>query len=141
MAWVDELLTRLKAKHKEWDKAKDEVRLSKEREQKLREEFMALQILWNAEQPKNRKAESETAAAAAVSIRDTNKAELVRLVVQDHGTDGMTPAQIRAVLEMRKINMPTNYLYSILMRAKKTGRIVEKDGKYYSPEETARVAS
>src|ERR1700687_5254422 len=130
MSFAEELRTRLKAKQKEWDKCCEEMRKVKEKSAALREEIAAIQVLLNKEEPQQAGGVSKT-APVAIDGGDTNKAETVRRVVEDTaGVEGLTPSQIRQFLEARAVKMPTNYLYAILGRAKKSGQITERDGKY-----------
>ena len=138
-SWLDELRSRLKAKQKEWEKYKEQVREAKEKETKAREEFYALQLILQSEQPKK-------AADAQVTVPlpiapGANKSEVIRLLIQEHGSNGLVPAQIRKLCEEKHINMPTNYLYAVLLRAKKANRIAERNGKYYPAESKQQVAS
>jgi hypothetical protein len=138
-SWAEELRTRLKAKHHEWEKYKEQVRAAKERELKAREEFSALQLLLHSEQPK--KAADSQAAVPLPIASETNKADVIRLLIQEHGANGLVPAQIRKLLEANQVHMPTNYLYAVLLRAKKANRIVERNGKYYPIENKQQAAS
>lgn len=139
MSFAEELRTRLKAKQKEWDKCCEDMRKVKEKSAALREEIAAIQVLLNNEEPQQAGGVSKTAPVAIDG--DRNKAETVRQVVEDAaGVEGLTPSQIRKILEARAVKMPTNYLYAILGRAKKAGQIAERDGKYF-PSEKAKAAS
>jgi hypothetical protein len=62
------------------------------------------------------------------------------MLVQLHGSAGLVPAQIRKLLEEKQFQMPTNYLYAILLRAKKTGRLIERGGRYFPPEQKEKAA-
>jgi hypothetical protein len=143
MSFLDELRTRYKAKQKDWEKYKEQVREAKEREAKAREEMSALQVLMASEQGKGTKAkEQPVPAAVPLPIAPAqNKAEIVRLLIQERGSSGLVPAQIRQLLEDRKVPMPTNYLYAVLLRAKKAGTISERNGKYYPADQDAKAAS
>ena len=43
----------------------------------------------------------------------------------------MTPAEIRQKLQESSIEMNYAYVYSILLRSKRAGKIEEKNGRYY----------
>jgi len=144
MTFADELRTRFKNKQKEWDKYKEQVREAKEREARAREELSALQVLMESEQPRRNKAKEQVGGPVAVPVappEEGNKAEFVRLLVNENGANGLVPAQIRKLLEERNVPMPTNYLYAILLRAKKSGAIMERNGKYYPGEQKEKAAS
>ena len=144
MTFYDELNTRYKAKQKEWEKYKEQVREAKEGEAKAREELSALQVLMASEKGKG-KSKEQSVVPAAVSLlefaQETNKAEVVRSLIQERGANGLVPAQIRKLLEERKFIMPTNYLYAVLLRAKKAGHVIERNGKYYPPDDKEKAAS
>ena len=144
MTFADELRARFKTKQKEWEKYKEQVREAKEREAKAREEISALQVVMESEQPKRIRAKEQAGGPIAVSPplpEEGNKAEVVRLLINENGANGLVPAQIRKLLEGRNVPMPTNYLYAILLRAKKSGAIAERNGKYYPGEQKEKAAS
>lgn len=143
MTFFDELSSRYKAKHREWEKYKEEVRKAKENEARTREELSALQVLMASEKGKGKAKERAVPVAVPLPITpsEVNKAEVVRSLIHEHAANGMTPAQIRALLEARSFPMPTNYLYAILLRAKKAGHVTEKNGKYYPADEKEKAAS
>lgn len=133
MSFAEELRTRLKAKQKEWDKCSEEMRKVKEKSTALREEIAAIQVLLNKEEPQRAGSISKLAPVAIDGER--NKAETVRRVIEEGaGVEGLTPTQIRLILDSRSVKMPTNYLYAILGRAKKSGQITERNGKYFASE-------
>jgi hypothetical protein len=138
MTFGEEVKVRLKAKMREWDKAKEAVRAAKEHEATIRDQVAALQVLDYAERPKGKEAVATPPPVTPIdgNVAD-NKAEVVRLIIEEHAANGLAPAQIRKFLEAKKVQMPTNYLYAILLRAKKRGKIAEKDGKYYPKEKIA----
>jgi hypothetical protein len=145
MGFAEELRARLKTKQREWEKCREEVRKAKERESSLRDEVAAIQTLLNAEEPKKSAKRSVIASLAEMQIPLTdapeiNKAQVVRQLIQELGPNGVTPAQLRTILISRKMDMPGNYLYAILLRAKKAGQVAERHGKYY-PTEKEKVAS
>jgi hypothetical protein len=141
MALTEELRARLKTKQHEWEKCKEELRRAKDKDAALREEIGAIQVVLAKMEPAKKQ---ESQAPIPVSIdggSEKNKAEAVRLVIEDMaGNEGLAPSQIRTFLEVRKVQMPTNYLYAILTRAKKAGKVTEKSGRYF-PAEKANVAS
>jgi hypothetical protein len=141
MTFADELRSRLKAKQKEWEKYKDQVREAKEKEAKARDQLDALQVLLHDEQPKGNRETGNQAQVPLPIAPEANKAEIVRLLIQERGSSGLVPAQIRALLEEKSVQMPTNYLYAILLRAKKAGHIAERSGRYYPAEQKEKVAS
>jgi len=142
MTFYDELSTRYKAKQKEWEKYKEHVREAKENETKAREELSALQVLMTSEKGKGKSKEQNVAVPLPIApSQEANKAEVVRSLIQEHAVNGLAPAQIRKLLEARKFEMPTNYLYAILLRAKKVGRVIEKGGRYYPADEKEKTAS
>jgi len=140
MTFADELQSRLKAKQKEWEKYKEQVREAKEREVKAREEMSALQVLLSSEKPKGKKPVGPVAVSLP-PVPETNKADLVRMLINESGSSGLAPSQIRQLLVERKVPMPTNYLYAILLRAKKSGAVTERGGKYYPADQNAKAAS
>ena len=134
--FADELRSRLKGKQREWEKCREELRRVKEKDSALREEITALQVLLSKEEP-----EKSGVSPVAINSNEHNKAEMVRQIVDESaGVEGLTPTQIRLILESRAVKMPTNYLYAILGRAKRSGQISERDGKYFPPEK-AKAAS
>ena len=143
MTFADELRNRFKVKQKEWEKYKEQVREAKEREAKAREELSAMQVLLASETPKGAKDKQKSGLVpVATPIQaETNKAEVVRLLINSYGSTGLSPAQIRAEFEKSGLPMPTNYLYAILLRAKRSGAVIEKDGKYYAGEQKEKAAS
>jgi hypothetical protein len=133
--FAEELRNRLKTKQREWERCKEEVRKAKDKEAELRQEISALNVLLQREEPQ------DTRPATAIDVGDGNKAEIVRnLIEETAGREGLSPIQVRTLLESRGVAMPANYLYAVLMRAKRAGRIIEKNGRYFSPEE-AKAAS
>lgn len=140
MSFVEELRSRLKAKQKEWDKCKEEMRRVKEKDAALREEIAAIQVLLHKEEPQQAAGVSKP-APVTIDSGERNKAELVRQLIEEAaGTEGLSPAQLRTLLDSKGVTMPTNYLYAILGRAKKAGQVTEKNGRYF-PAEKAKVAS
>ncbi len=135
MNFIKELQSRLKAKQRAWEKAKDEVREAKGNESRVRDELLAVRILLNAEQPKTRKRQEKPVPVALPPKSDTNKAEVVRTIVSEHAATGLTPAQVREKLRERNVKANGNYLYAILLRARKAGHMIEKKGRYYPAEE------
>jgi len=142
MSFKDELSTRLDAKRTEWEKCKEEMRLVKEKESRLREELSALQTLLNAEQPKDRKAANNVVSVTIpqAQANDLNKAEAVRLLIQESGSVGLAPPRIREMLAQSGVHVGASYIYGILLRAKKAGQVTERNGRYY-PGEKEKVAS
>jgi|SRR5579859_1039688 len=145
MSFVEELRSRLKSKQKDWEKCREEVRKAKERESALRDEVAAIQTLLNAEEPKKSAKHAEIASVPAIQLPlgdapEPNKAEVVRQLLDELGPAGATPAQLRTILTARHFDMPGNYLYAILLRGKRAGTIIERNGKYYPPEK-AKAAS
>jgi hypothetical protein len=133
MSLAEELRARLKTKQKEWDRCSEEMRKVKERSAALREEIGAITVLLNKVEPQHTEGVSKATPVAIDG--DRNKAEAVRQVIEERaGVEGLTPTQIRLVLESRAVKMPTNYLYAILGRSKKAGQITERDGKYFAAE-------
>jgi len=108
----------------------------------LRQEITALQVLLSKEEPQKKSSGTPAPlATVAIDSGDKNKAEAVRnLIEETAGSEGLTPAQVRTLLESRGVSMPTNYLYSILLRSKKGGQIVERNGRYF-PAEKEKAAS
>jgi hypothetical protein len=140
MSFAEELRTRLKAKQKDWEKCREDMRKVKEKDAALREEIAAIQVLLNTEEPQLAASTSKP-APVAIDSGDRNKAESVRQLIEEvAGSEGLSPAQIRKLLEARGVTMPTNYLYAILGRSKKAGQVVEKSGRYF-PTEKAKAAS
>lgn len=137
-SFLEELRSRMKAKQREWEKCREEVRKAKEKELRARDELAALQVLVDAEQPKAAKAPGKL---APIPLNDTatNKAEAVRRVLQECGS-GLTPAEIREKLVEQHVDAGGNYLYSILIRGKKTGRLVEKGRRYYLADDKEKAA-
>jgi hypothetical protein len=145
MSFLEELRSRLKSKQKDWEKCREEVRKAKERESALRDEVAAIQTLLNAEEPKKSAKHAEIASVPAIQLPlsdapEVNKAQVVRQLIEELGPNGVTPAQLRTILTARKFEMPGNYLYAILLRAKRAGHITERNGKYYVAEKQ-QVAS
>lgn len=137
MTFAEELRSRLKAKQRDWEKCKDDVRKAKEKEAELREEISALQVLLHKEEPQR----ANSVTPVSIDSGEKNKAEAVRKLIEETaGVEGITPAQIRTLLEARGIALPTNYLYAILGRAKKGGQVVERQGRYF-PAEKEKAAS
>jgi hypothetical protein len=144
MSWAEELRTRVKAMQKEWEKSKERVREVKEHEEKTRKKLLALQVLLESEEPNRAKGKENVAGPVAVPAPFSdagNKAEIVRLLINENGAGGLAPKQLRTMLEARNVEMPTNYLYAVLLRAKRAETIVEKNGKYYPAEGEAKAAN
>jgi len=144
MTWLDETRSRAKAKQREWEKCKEEVRKAKERESQVRDQLTALQVLINAEQPNKAKAADAPVTQLSLATNtdtDGNKAEIVRAVIQEHGSTGLTPSQIRKFLDAKGFPASGNYLYAVLLRSKRTGRLIERNGRYYPPEQKEKAAS
>lgn len=141
MSFAEELRSRLKTKQTEWEKCKEELREVKERESRLRDELSAIQVLLNAEKPKHSKGQENFAGLPLpiTKATESNKAEAVRELINELGPNGVTPAQLREIFAERQMEMTGNYLYAILLRAKKTGQVQERNGKYY-PAEKEKVA-
>ena len=98
-----------------------------------------------SEKGKGSKSKDHVANPVAASLlhfaQETNKAEVVRSLIQEHGANGLTPSQMRALLESRKFEMPTNYLYAVLLRAKRAGHVMERNGKYFPADDKEKAAS
>jgi hypothetical protein len=142
MSFTDELSTRLQAKQREWEKCKEEMRIVKEKDSRLRDEISAIQVLLNAEQPRDRKATNNVVSVgiSTVEIKNGNKAEAVRTLIRQNASAGLTPPRIRELLAQSGVHVGASYIYGILMRAKKTGEFSERNGRYY-PAEKEKVAS
>jgi len=121
MTFADELHSRYKTKQREWEKYKEQVREAKEKEAQARAELSALEVLLASEKGKSGKSKERPVPITVPlpSEGAENKVLVVRQIIQQHGMQGLVPAQIRKLVEERKIEMPANYLYSILLRAKK----------------------
>jgi|SRR5579859_2141963 len=142
MSFLEELNSRLLAKQSEWEKCREDVRIAKEKESRLRDEISALQILLNAERPKDRKILATVAPTtiSAPESNETNKAEAVRALIHENVSTGLTPPRIRELLEQKNIRVGASYIYGILIRAKKSGQVTERGGRYY-PIDKEKAAS
>jgi hypothetical protein len=144
MNFADELRNRLNAKQSEWEKCREEVRIAKEKETRLRDEISALQVLLSAEDPKARKNQGNIVAVplpSNVSEQSaSNKVQAVRSVISEHASVGINPPRIIQVLEQKGIQVGVSYIYGILARSKKAGVITERNGRYY-PVEKEKAAS
>ena len=134
MSFLDELKSRIESTRKQWEKAKKDAREAKEREGELYGKLTALQRVLQSEEKGSTSKKSEQAtpqAAGAPMIVDTlNKAEFVREIIA-RNPNGMTPAQIREALHAGGVETNDTYVYSVLLRAKRTGRLRESNGRYY----------
>lgn len=134
MSFLDELKSRIESTRKQWEKAKKDAREAKEREGELYGKLTALQRVLQSEEKGNpKKAEHVVSqVSSAPMIVDTlNKAEFVRDVIRRNHPNGMTPAQIREALRAAGVETNDTYVYSVLLRSKRTGRLRESNGKYY----------
>jgi hypothetical protein len=142
MSFTDELRTRLQTKQREWEKCREEVRIAKEKESRLRDEISALGVLLNAELPKDRKTPDNVVSVSQPSNEgsDANKAEAVRALIQENASIGLTPPRMRELLAKKNVHVGASYIYGILMRARKAGTVNERNGRYY-PVDKEKVAS
>jgi len=137
MAFVNELRSRLQAKKREWDKCKADVKQAKEREVQVRDEMYALEILLRSEEPRSRKAAGKKAAPVPMAlplrpaISEENKAEAVRAIIREHQANGLKPAEVAKLAAERGVQLKTNYVYAVLLRGKRTKRLIEKNGRYF----------
>ncbi len=63
--------------------------------------------------------------------KKTNKTEVVRRMIQERGTEGISPAEIREHSEQLGLKFPVNYPYTILGKLVGRGQIRKELGKYY----------
>ena len=143
MGFVDELRTRLQNKQAEWEKCREEVRLAKENESRLRDEISALQTLLNAETPMPRRKPDNVVSVSLPSNTESgevNKSEAVRELIAANASTGLTPPRMREILASKNVHMGASYIYGVLNRAKKMGAVTERNGRYY-PAEKEKAAS
>jgi hypothetical protein len=69
-------------------------------------------------------------------VAEDNKAEAIRAIIREH--HGLTPVQIRKLATDKGLQLKTNYVYAVLLRGKKSGRITQRNGKYFVEERDLR---
>lgn len=140
MAFIDELRTRLEKTKREWETAKKEAREAKAREARLYDDLSALErVLQSATSDSGRTAQVTVVPPAMTwsptpnpaPEEESSKAEIVRRVIKQHSPLGLTPADLRAKLADQGHQMEGPYIYSILLRNKRAGKIRERNGKYF----------
>ena len=52
-------------------------------------------------------------------------------VIRQNSKDGMKPSEIIKSFQNNNIKIHKNYIYSLIMRSKRDGEIIERDGKYF----------
>lgn len=61
----------------------------------------------------------------------TNNREFLLDVVRQNSKDGIKPSEIIRAFQDAKIKIHKNYIYSLIMRTKRDGEIIERNGKYF----------
>jgi hypothetical protein len=134
MSFLDELKSRIESTRKQWEKAKKDAREAKEREGELYGKLTALQRVLQSEEKGSTHKKAEhivpQGAGAPLIVDTLNKAEFVRDVIR-RNPNGMTPAQVREALRASGVETNDTYVYSVLLRSKRTGRLRESNGKYF----------
>jgi len=74
---------------------------------------------------------AKPSANISADSNETNKTESVVAVIMKHQAQGLKPGGIIAALKDEGISIGRNYVYSVLNRLQKRGRIQNKRGKYY----------
>jgi chromosome condensin MukBEF ATPase and DNA-binding subunit MukB len=139
MGFLDELRQRLEKAQKDWERAKQALRDAKAREAQLGSQLSALRSIYDAELEKSggrKKADvTPLKASPAPSVSQANKAQIVREIIRANPS-GLTPAEIRQKAQESGVDFKDAYVYSILLRSKRAGKIEEKNGKYFIVQKT-----
>ncbi|MFI5095820.1 MAG: hypothetical protein ACHQIK_20525 [Candidatus Acidiferrales bacterium] len=132
----------LEKARKQLDVAKKATKEAKLRESELTDYVASLVVVEQQLEPapKPKTADLQVVASSLVeNADDGNKAETIRTIVE-HSPEGVSPAEIRALLKEMALNYKDTYVYSVLLRAKKSGKIRERNGKYYPAVEETKKA-
>jgi hypothetical protein len=136
--FIEDVDQRLEKARKQWEAAKKAARESKSEADRLADLVAALQRV-RAEYVsgvKNEPAELRVVEPSTPALtNEGNKTEMVRSLIKRQAPDGLTPAEIRAKLKETGADFNDTYVYAVLLRSKKAGKIRERNGKYYFVEE------
>jgi len=134
----------LEKARKEWDAAKKATKEAKLKESQLGDYVAALETIKRQLEPtsKAKTAELQVVASSPAEnvVDEGNKSETIRMLV-GRSPEGISPAEIRGLLKDLGYNYKDTYVYSVLLRAKKSGRVREKNGKYYPAVEEVKKAA
>ena len=132
MAFIDDLKSRLDKTKRDWETAKKDAREAKALEAKLYDDLSALERIYQSALSENGRvvAVVPVSATSPASEEEGSKAEIVRRVLKQYSPVGLTPADLRAKLAEQGHVLEGPYLYSILLRNKRTGKVRERNGKY-----------
>ncbi len=86
--------------------------------------------------PKQTQAVQQTEARADAELRTDNKTAFVRKLIEQSGTTGVTPADIKRAAAARQLQVHHNFPYTILFKLKSDEIVKEERGRYFAVAKT-----
>ena len=139
---LEDVRQQLGRARKQLEAAKKTTKEAKQKELVLSDYVAALvvveQQLAPASKPKTAELQVVASSPTENVVDDGNKAETIRTLVES-SPEGVSPAEIRAMLKDLGLNYKDTYVYSVLLRSKKAGKIRERNGKYFPAGEDVKA--
>lgn len=129
---------RLEETQRDWEEVQDRLRKLQNQQQALavlldgREEVAQLQVSRPQipEAPVREVREGLFETSGADAEVGTNKTEVIRQIIREHGLNGASPVDVWQGIQNRKITMHRNYVYAVLARLTEKNELKQHDGRY-----------